>query len=40
MWSVAPKSITYVEEDERLHMLVLLDSTSVVMDTNADLSYF
>ena len=40
MWSVAPKSMTHVEEDERKHVLVLLDSTSVVMDVDADLSDF
>ena len=40
MWSMAPKSMTHVEEDERKHVLVLPDSTSVVMDVDADLSEF
>ena len=40
MWSLAPKSMTYVEEDERKHVLVLPDSTSVVMDVDADLNDF
>ena len=40
MWSVAPESMTYVEEDEGKHVMDLPDSTSVVMDVNADLSYF
>ena len=34
MWSVAPESMTHVEEDERKHMLVLPDSASVLMDAN------
>ena len=29
MWSVAPKSMTHMEEDEKKHVLVLLDSMSV-----------
>ena len=40
MWSVALGSMTDVEEDERKHMLVLPNSTSVVMDVDADLSDF
>ena len=38
MWSVAPKSITHMEEDERKHVLVLPDSMSVVIEVDADLS--
>ena len=34
MWSVAPESMTHVEEDERKHMLVLPDLTSVLVDAN------
>ena len=40
MWSMAPKSITHVEEDERKHVLVLPDSTSVLMEVDANLSDF
>ena len=40
MWSVAPKSMTHVEEAERKHVLVLPDSASVVMDVDVDLSIF
>ena len=40
MWSVAPKPMTYVEEDERKHMLVLPDSASVMMDVDENLSDF
>ena len=40
MWSVAPESMTHVEEDERKHVLVLPDSASVVKDVDADLSDF
>ena len=40
MWSVAPESMTHVEEDERKHVLVLPDLASVVMGVNADLSNF
>ena len=29
MWSVAPESMTHMEEDEKKHVLVLLDSMSV-----------
>ena len=36
MWSVAPESMTYVEEEEIKHVLVLLDSTSVLIEVDAD----
>ena len=32
MWSMAPKSMTHVEEQEIKHMLVLPNSTSVVIE--------
>ena len=38
MGSVAPEPMTHVEEDERNEVLVLPDSTSVVMDVDVDLS--
>ena len=38
MWLVAPESMTYVEEDEIKHLLVLPDSTSVVIEVDVDLS--
>ena len=37
MWYVALESMTQVEEEERKHVLVLLDSTSVVIEFDADL---
>ena len=40
MWLMAPESMTYVEEDEIKHVLVLPDSTSVVVEVDADLSDF
>ena len=40
MWSMAPKSMTHVEEDERKHVLVLSNSSSVVIKVDADLSNF
>ena len=41
MWSVAPESMTHVEEDERKHMLVLPNLASVVMEIDdANLSDF
>ena len=40
MWSMTPKSMTHVEEDERKHVLVLPDSASVVMEVDANLSDF
>ena len=40
MWSMAPKSMTHVEEDERKHALVLPDSASVLMEVDANLSDF
>ena len=36
MWSVAPKSMTHVEEEEIKHVLVLPDSTSVLIEADAD----
>ena len=38
MWSVALESKTHVKEDERKHVLVLPDSTSVEIGVEADLS--
>ena len=40
MWSVVLELMTHMEEDERKNVLVLLDSASVVMDVDADLSDF
>ena len=40
MWFVVPKSMTHVEEEEIKHMLVLPDSTSVVIGIDGDLSDF
>ena len=40
MWSVALESMTHVEEDERKHVLVSPDSTSVVMEVDVDLIDF
>ena len=40
MWSVAPELMTHMEEDERKHMLVLLDSVSVVVEVDAYFSDF
>ena len=40
MWSVALESMTYVEEKEIKHVLVLPDSTSVVIEVDVDLSDF
>ena len=40
MWSVALELMTHVEEDEIKHVLVLLDSTGVVIEVDADLSDF
>ena len=37
MWSVASESMTHVEEEEIKHVLVLLDSTSVVIEVDANL---
>ena len=36
MWSVAVELMTHVEEDEIKHVLVLPDSTSVVIEVDAD----
>ena len=38
MWSVALESMTHMEEDERKHVLDLPNSTSVVIEVDADLS--
>ena len=38
MWSVAPELMTHMEEEEIIHVLVLLDSTSVVIEVDTDLS--
>ena len=40
MWSMAPKSMTHVEEDERKHVLVLPDLASVEIGVDVDLSNF
>ena len=40
MWSVAPESMNQVEEEKVKHVLVLPDSTSVVIEVDADLSDF
>ena len=40
MWSVAPKSMTHVEEDERKHVLVLPNSASVEMKVDVNLVIF
>ena len=40
MWSVAPESMTHAEENERKHVLVLPDSTSVEIGVDADFSDF
>ena len=40
MWPVALESMTQVEEEERKHVLVLLDLTSVVKEVDTDLSDF
>ena len=40
MWSMAPKSMTHVEEDERKHVLVLPDSARVLMEVDANLNDF
>ena len=36
MWSVAPESMTHVEEEEIKHLVVLPDSTSVLIEGDAD----
>ena len=36
MWSVTPESMTHVEEEEIKHVLVLPDSTSVLIEVKAD----
>ena len=38
MWSVVLESMTYVEEEEIKHVLVLPNSTSVVIEVDAYLS--
>ena len=40
MWSMAPESIIHGKEEEIKHVLVLLDSTSVVIEVDANLSDF
>ena len=40
MWSMTPESMAHMEEDERKHILGLPNSTSVVIEVNADLSDF
>ena len=40
MWLVAPESMTHVEEEEIKHVLVLLDSTTVLIKVEAKLSDF
>ena len=39
MWSMAPESMTHVEEEIK-HVLVLPDSTSVVIEVDVYLSDF
>ena len=36
MWSMAPESMTHVEEEEIKHVLVLLYLTSVRIEVDAD----
>ena len=36
MWSVAPESMAHVEEEEIKYLLVLLDSTSVLVEVEAE----
>ena len=40
MWYVAPKSMTQIEEEEIKHVLVLPNSTSVMIEVDANLSDF
>ena len=40
MWSMAPDSMTHVEEKEIKHVIVLTDSTSVLIEVDADRSDF
>ena len=40
MRSIAPKSMTHTEEKEIKHVLVLHDSTSVLIKVDANLSDF
>ena len=40
MWFVSSKSMTQVEEEEIKHVLVLPDSTSVMIEVDANLSDF
>ena len=40
MWSVAPESMTHVEDDEIKYVLILPDSTSAVIEVDADLRDF
>ena len=36
MWSIALESMTHVKEEEIKHVLVLPDSTSVLIEIDAD----
>ena len=36
MWSLAPELMTHVEEEEIKHVLVLPDSTSVLIEVDVD----
>ena len=38
MWSMAPESMTHVEEEEIKHVLILPDSKSVLIEVDVDLS--
>ena len=40
MWSVAPESMTHVEEEEIKYVLVLPNSASIVIEVDVDLSDF
>ena len=40
MWSMAPESMTHLEEEEIRLVLVLPDSASVVIEVDVDLSDF
>ena len=36
MWSVAPKLMTHLEEKEIKHVLVLPDSTNILIEVDGD----
>ena len=40
MRSMAPESMTHVEEEEIKHVLVLPDSTSVMIEVDADFDFY